>query len=107
MHHTRNNQEFNDFFDEFISLHNAYETTTARNNNPLTVTDYSTNNSNNFPNLSRSASTNKLDDYSDSGSRSSHRKRSVQKLNEQAEELINEWQTLHERAIEIVKNLQG
>ena len=104
MHHTRNNQEFNDFFDEFISLHNTYETTTARNNNPHTVTDYSTNN---FPNLSRSTSINKLDDYSDSGSKSSHRKRSVQKLNEQAEELINEWQTLHERAIEIVKNLQG
>ena len=64
------------------------------------------NNSEAMPMLSRSSSTNKFDDHSDSGSKYSQKKRSMQKLNEQAEELVSEWYSLHERILEIVKNIQ-
>ncbi len=95
MHHNRNNQEFNDFFDAFISLSSVDGANAVESSNAEAM-----------PMLSRSSPTSRLDDYSDSGSRHSHKNRSMQKLNEQAEELISEWHSLHERILEIVKNIQ-
>lgn len=95
LHHNCNNQEFNDLFDAFISCYNGDVGIAVGSNNSEAM-----------PMPLRSPSTIKLDDHSDSGSRHSHKKRSMQKLNEQAEELVSEWHSLHERILEIVKNIQ-